>query len=444
MFATRGATTQTKPTERSTSTPMPRRSTPAARPFAGGAREPAPMLQPSLGNQAMLRLLSQRARNPAVTESALPNAMQAKLVVGSVDDPLEREADRVADQVVGTRNPAPAIAAAAPRLSRKCAACEQEEHVQAKLSGSPRSGDAAPGVVHATIATSGRALEAPARAFLEPRFGRSFADVRVHDDPQASRSAAAVGARAYTVGRHIVFGNGEFRPHEPGGMRLLAHELAHVAQQGGAGSATAAADRSIDGVDSRTAPVLSEMARHAPGYIGDVTDTPALDASVPAPDAGATPPTDAGAAPPRDAGAAPATDAGAPPAGDCGSICDRAYANPSLNGGGGGVICDGATKCPCAFDVPPLARGACPEHDAIVLAHERQHMSEVDCNPSSGLHRPPFRNPSTGTASECTHRRESIAAIDRALPTSTGTCKTGMTTIRGVLQSWVTANCGGP
>jgi hypothetical protein len=129
--------------------------------------------------------------------------------------------------------------------------------------------------------------------------------------------------------------------------------------------------------------------------------------------------------------------------GGCPSICNRAYADASLNFGGGGVICDGATKCACAFDVPPLRRGQCPGFDAIVVTHETRHLPDVDCNPSGGLHRPPFRDPSQATSSECTHRRESIAEMNAIIPGAAGSCKTGMTSIRDQLNAWVTANCGG-
>ena len=62
-------------------------------------------------------------------------------------------------------------------------------------------------------------------------------DVRIHTDSTAARSAAAVDARAYTVGRDIVFGAGQHAPHTPEGRRLLAHELTHVLQNhdGGGG-----------------------------------------------------------------------------------------------------------------------------------------------------------------------------------------------------------------
>lgn len=58
--------------------------------------------------------------------------------------------------------------------------------------------------------------------------------IRIHTGTTADASARAVGARAYTVGRHIVFRQGEYRPDTPGGRSLLAHELEHAAQQGAA------------------------------------------------------------------------------------------------------------------------------------------------------------------------------------------------------------------
>jgi hypothetical protein len=93
--------------------------------------------------------------------------------------------------------------------------------------------------------SGGQPLDAATRAFFEPRFGHSFANVRVHTDTRAGESAAAVRALAYTVGRNIVFGAGQYLPGTQTGQRLLAHELAHVVQQGGArpGSATAIAIR---------------------------------------------------------------------------------------------------------------------------------------------------------------------------------------------------------
>jgi hypothetical protein len=84
-------------------------------------------------------------------------------------------------------------------------------------------------VVGEVLRSPGTALERPTREAMEGHFGADFSDVRVHRDATAAASAQAVDALAYTVGNHIVFGEDQ----EPGG-RLLAHELAHVLQQGGA------------------------------------------------------------------------------------------------------------------------------------------------------------------------------------------------------------------
>jgi Domain of unknown function (DUF4157) len=144
----------------------------------------------------------------------------AGLAMGAANDPLEHEADQAADQALAGR--AVQIGAAqAPALQRREAPAAAGTH-------------AAPDAVSTTLAAAGRPLDAAARGWAEERFGHSFASVRVHDDAQARRSAAAVGARAYTVGSHVVFGAGGIDTHSLEGRRLLAHELAHVVQQRGA------------------------------------------------------------------------------------------------------------------------------------------------------------------------------------------------------------------
>lgn len=78
----------------------------------------------------------------------------------------------------------------------------------------------------------GQPLSAPLRAFFEPRLGRNLGNVRIHTDARAAQAAREVDARAYTLGRDVVFGAGEYQPDTDSGRRLLAHELVHVAQQG--------------------------------------------------------------------------------------------------------------------------------------------------------------------------------------------------------------------
>jgi Domain of unknown function (DUF4157) len=148
------------------------------------------------------------------------NPVQAKLTVGPVDDPLEREADRVADAVVSGQ-------AAPGAIQRKCAECEEDEQRAMRKAAGPVP------LAVAALPNLGGGVPLPAsvRAAMEPRFGRSFADVRVHTDADAAASATALNARAYVLGSDIAFAPGECRPYVRDGQRLLAHELAHFCQQ---------------------------------------------------------------------------------------------------------------------------------------------------------------------------------------------------------------------
>ena len=94
---------------------------------------------------------------------------------------------------------------------------------------------ASPRIVDDVLRSPGHSLDRSTRAFMEPRFGRDFSNVRVHSDERAGASAQAVDALAYTVGRDIVFGSDRYRPNTGDGRRLIAHELTHVVQQGESG-----------------------------------------------------------------------------------------------------------------------------------------------------------------------------------------------------------------
>jgi len=96
--------------------------------------------------------------------------------------------------------------------------------------------DMAP-VVSRGTAGGGHALDSDTRRFMEARFGRTFGSVRIHTGEAAAESTRSVNAVAYTVGNQIVFGAGHYAPGTTAGRRLLAHELAHTIQQGGAGPA---------------------------------------------------------------------------------------------------------------------------------------------------------------------------------------------------------------
>lgn len=78
---------------------------------------------------------------------------------------------------------------------------------------------------------SGQPLEPSVQAFMESRFGEDFSSVRLHTDTHASQTTQQLNAIAYTVGRDIFLGSGQYRPQTHEGKRLLAHEFTHVVQQ---------------------------------------------------------------------------------------------------------------------------------------------------------------------------------------------------------------------
>jgi hypothetical protein len=78
---------------------------------------------------------------------------------------------------------------------------------------------------------TGRPLDPSIRRTMEGRFGQDFGDVRVHADEHAAASAFGLDAAAYSADDHIVFGAGQYAPRSDRGARLIAHELAHVAQR---------------------------------------------------------------------------------------------------------------------------------------------------------------------------------------------------------------------
>jgi hypothetical protein len=132
--------------------------------------------------------------------------VQPKLVIGAVNDSLEHEADRVADQVTRT---------AEPELS---------------ITGDPSS---MPPIIEEVLNSPGERLDADTCNLMERRFGHHFSGVRVHTDSRAAKSAQAADSLAYTFHHHIVFGAGQYAPQTAAGARLLAHELTHTVQHGG-------------------------------------------------------------------------------------------------------------------------------------------------------------------------------------------------------------------
>jgi Domain of unknown function (DUF4157) len=199
-------------------------------------------------SRAMLARKAEAA--PVAPSRTAAKNQPTTLRIGEPDDAYEREADRVADAVMAGTGPQWSIGRMsinAP-LQRQCACggsataggecdeCKEKKTLQRKTAGAVQPREA-PAVVHDVLRTPGTPLDAGSREFFERRFQHDFSHVRIHTDDTATESATLVQARAYTVGRHIVFGPPGYAPTTAAGRRLLAHELTHVVQQSAARSA---------------------------------------------------------------------------------------------------------------------------------------------------------------------------------------------------------------
>jgi hypothetical protein len=133
-----------------------------------------------------------------------------------------------------------------------------------------------PPIVHEVLRSPGRPLDAETRAFMELRFGHDFRHVRVHTGLLAAKSARAMDALAYTVGRDVVFGAEQYCSEMGAQRRLMAHELAHVVQQSSLPSGAALRIGHPGSVAEREADLVSDqivrggnahqrLSRHTPG-----------------------------------------------------------------------------------------------------------------------------------------------------------------------------------
>ena len=174
-------------------------------------------LQGLVGNAAVTRLLGDR-------RYAVQRSIQAKLLVGAAHDPAEREADRIADEVM--------------RRWTSVEAHDAETHIRRAPTTAvpaPASSFEVEGSFAQLLSSRrghrGQSLPAPMRAKMESSFGADFGHVRVHRDTEAAELSSSLFARAFTHGSDIYFGRGAYNPSSRSGQHLLAHELTHVVQQ---------------------------------------------------------------------------------------------------------------------------------------------------------------------------------------------------------------------
>ena len=192
-----------------TQTTDPQRSTVGkTSPGAGFAFAITGRLQRAIGNRALRNVL----RNSGI---------QRKLAVSDPNDKHEREADRVADEVMRSASPQSPVASGVQGIQLAPSGPSEDDTVQ------PQTFQ----LVDEVLRSSGQSLDKETRSFMDSRFGYDFTGVRVHTGQRADRSARELNALAYTVGSDIVFASGHYNPRSEPGKRLIAHELTHVMQQ---------------------------------------------------------------------------------------------------------------------------------------------------------------------------------------------------------------------
>ncbi|QEC78002.1 eCIS core domain-containing protein [Mucilaginibacter ginsenosidivorax] len=173
--------------------------------------------------------------NRAITSSGVAN-IQRKLAVGETSDPMEYQADDMADKVM--RMPVrPLVQRNAgdkndENIKRKPLTGQITPFIQAK---GDAGGVAGPAVTNGIQATQGggKPMDGSTKSFMESRFGNDFSNVRIHTGDYAAQMSKELNAHAFTVGNDIYFNSGKYAPDASGGKHLLAHELTHVVQQSG-------------------------------------------------------------------------------------------------------------------------------------------------------------------------------------------------------------------
>jgi hypothetical protein len=177
--------------------------------------------------------VQQQLQNEPEIKPFQKTSIQFKLAIGSPDDPLEHEADAMADTIM--RMPEQNF------IQRKCADCE-EEKLQRKLSVSfiqrkessagVQASDAISNQINATKG-NGSSMDSNTQSFMQSRFGADFSEVKIHTGGESIQMNRELNAKAFTVGNDIYFNEGQYNPNSGEGKHLLAHELTHTVQQGG-------------------------------------------------------------------------------------------------------------------------------------------------------------------------------------------------------------------
>ncbi|GAA4732471.1 hypothetical protein GCM10023350_14830 [Nocardioides endophyticus] len=219
-----------------------------------------PELAPTEADRPVAEVVPAQPGGTSSPENPVPLAAAAAAApvpmhVGDAADQAEKDADLRADQALARlrrSSIAPTSALADDRHDPGCTHLRRLADQSPPPAAIGLSGGAMPSESASAIdglRPDGQALAPPVRRRMEEGFGVSFADVRVHDGPSAAQLSQSVGARAFTTGRDVFFGRGQYAPHTPEGERVLAHELAHTLQP----------DQSLRRLPARSEPVIRRL-----------------------------------------------------------------------------------------------------------------------------------------------------------------------------------------
>ncbi len=186
-----------------------------------------------------LTRLQQQYGNQFVQKIMAKHSIQTKLKIGQPGDIYEKEADRMADQVMQMSDSQSKSGGTVTNqnqispIQRLYPQCGEEKELQAKLLGNTIP-QVTPHIQTQIDSLRGQGQQLPnsTRSYFGSLSGYDVGNVRLHTDPCAAQLAQSLNARAFTIGRDIVFGAGQYTPQSFEGKKLLAHELTHVLQQG--------------------------------------------------------------------------------------------------------------------------------------------------------------------------------------------------------------------
>jgi len=153
------------------------------------------------------------------TNIFIQTSFQCKLSIGSVNDPLEHEADTIADKVMSMQGVQPFVTASAGNIQRKCADCEEKEKLQRKplVSFIQRKESSVGTVASDTVSNqinaskgSGFNMDDNTQSFMQSRFGADFSNVKIHTGGEAIQMNRELNAKAFTLGNEIYFNENHY------------------------------------------------------------------------------------------------------------------------------------------------------------------------------------------------------------------------------------------